>query len=94
MRLHPAAREFYCLSITTTPAVTGWDASFDGGTTWQAGEVVDDTVRWLVAGPKFDATGATAATYATLTADVVPLLRATDNPERIVRSAPRIYVTN
>jgi hypothetical protein len=73
--------------------VASWDASFDNGATWDAGTAatVDGTEvhRWLVAGE--DATVGTAV--AVLTTTVRPLIRATDSPEIIVRTAPRIYLT-
>ena len=87
MYLKKLAREFYNLSIATVPAVTGWEASFDGGATWVAGETIGDTVRWLVAGAAADPGTATV-----LTTSVQPLLRVTDNPEIVVRDAPTIYI--
>ena len=89
MILSPLAREFYRVAITTDGDVTDWEASFDGGTTWHDGEVDPDEetfTRWLLAGP--DAPLGTAV--AVITADVVPIVRATDNPEIVVRKAPRI----
>lgn len=87
MYLKKLAREFYNLSIATVPAVSGWEASFDGGATWKPGEVVGGKVRWLVAGADADPGTATV-----LTTSVKPLLRVTDNPEIIVRDAPTIYI--
>lgn len=92
MRLDRNAREFYTLTIATTPAVTSWDASFDNGATWTTGTPVPgqaDTFRWLIAGP--------AATIGSAVAvitgwSIVPKVRATANPELVVRSAPRITV--
>lgn len=88
MYLKAAAREFYSLAIVTEPAVAAWEASFDGGTTFVAGEVDGANTRWLLAGPDADPGTATV-----LTVTVYPLLRAVDNPEIVVRDAPRVYVT-
>jgi hypothetical protein len=70
--------------------VTAWEASFDNGTTWAASTTVgtDGFSRWLVAGPNADPTGATVLPLGR----TVPLVRATQNPEVIVRDAPRIEV--
>jgi hypothetical protein len=93
MNLRRNAREFYTLEITTEPEVTSWDASFDNGSTWDAGTPATldgaDVHRWLVAGDDADAGTAVAV----LTTSVRPLIRATDTPEVIVRAAPRIYLT-
>ena len=88
MKLHPLGREFYSLTVTTEPAVAAWEASFDGGETWVAGESAGAAFRWLVAGP--DATPGDATVLA---GSVAPIVRATDDPEVIVRRAPTIYVT-
>lgn len=94
MNLDPDAREFYTLTITTEPAVTSWDASFDGGANWTTGETVAgvaDTFRWLVAGPDAPVGAAVAVITGRL---VVPKVRATSAPEIVVRSAPRITVNH
>ena len=85
MKLTRASREWYALEIATTPAVTSWDASFDGGTTWLASTTVgaDGYFRWLVAGPDADPTGAVVLAAGR----TMPLLRATENPEVIIRNA-------
>ena len=93
MILFKSAREFYALQITTTPAVTGgWSASFDSGTTWVAGAAATvngvAVTRWLIAGPTAAVDGTTPA--ATLAGNVTPLIRATEAPEVVVRSAPQI----
>lgn len=92
MKLNPTAKEWYALEITTTPAVAGWSASFDGGTTYLASTTVgtDGYFRWLVAGPDADPSGATVLPLGR----THPLIRATDNPEVIVRrtSIPPIDV--
>lgn len=87
MNLNKLAREFYAPTIITEPPVAAWSASFDDGATWVEGELVSDQHRWLVAGPAADPGTATV-----VPATVTPLLRAVDNPEIIVRDAPRIYV--
>lgn len=94
LQLSTIGREWWKVQITTDPAVTGWDASFDEGETWVTGEAVEDvedTWRWLVNGKDFDPTGYPAASSATIPyGGFRPLLRATDNPEVIVSRAPRI----
>lgn len=91
MQLEPAGREFYNLEITASPAVSGgWEASFDGGTTWVAGTAGTvngtDVYQWLLAGASADV----GTAVATISASVVPLIRATESPELVVRSAPTI----
>lgn len=92
MRLSPAAREFYVLEITTTPGVASWDASFDGGTTWATFTVVgtDGYFRWLVAGPS--STSNPGGTIVLPLGRTVPRIRATDNPEVVIRRGPPIDV--
>ncbi len=89
MRLEPAGREFYKLDITTEPAVTAWEASFDGGTTWQPSTDVGGLSAWLIAGPGAEV--GTAVHVAPL-GRTVPTLRAVDNPEIIIRDGPPIDV--
>jgi len=96
MILEKTGREYYNLAITTLPAVTDWEASFDGGTTWldgTAGIAGDGTavVQWLLAGPDADQ-GAAVAVLAT--GVTRPLIRGTESPELIVRDAPKIVVDN
>jgi hypothetical protein len=98
MQLSRFGREYYELQIATTsntgspiPA-DGWEASFDRGVTWIAATVVThdaaDWSAWLVAGVDAEEGSAVAV----LSASVSPLVRAVDNPEIVVRSAPRISV--
>lgn len=86
MKLDRAAREWYTLEITTTPAVASWECSFNGGTSYVASTTVgsDGFFRWLVAGP--DATPGTATVLPL--GRTHPVIRATDNPEIIVRRKP------
>lgn len=88
MILHRQGREYYALTITTSPTTqpTDWSASFDGGTTWSVATAVNGASAWLVAGATADATGAVAV----LSRSVNPLVRLTANPEIVVRDAPRI----
>ena len=92
MELHRNAREYYALSIVSTPpVVNGWEASFDEGVTWVSGiqDDVDETLwRWLVAGP--DATPGDAVV---LEGTVAPMIRVLDTPEVIVEDAPKVYVS-
>lgn len=88
MRLHHDAREYYRLEIITDPVVAAWEASFDDGDSWHASTSIDGLPAWLVAGP--DAEQGTAV--AVITSRALPLIRATDNPEIIVRRAPSVIV--
>lgn len=89
MQLHHLAREYYTLVIDTTPEISTWEASFDNGLTWVAGEHVGlRTMRWLLAGADADPTNATV-----LTGKARPMIRVVDNPEVVVRNAPTIYYT-
>ena len=90
MKLPSAGVEYYALEITTTPAVAGWEASFDDGTSWKPSTTVgtDGFYRWLVAGPRATAGSATVLPLGRTT----PLVRATGSPEVILRSAPEIDV--
>lgn len=80
-------RENYRVIITTTPQLTNWEASFDGGDTWIAGTPdtrtppTANTWQWLLAGERADPTGAVAV----ITASFTPHVRAVDNPEVIAR---------
>ncbi len=93
MILDPAGREYYTLEITTTPTVSSWDASFDNGATWSTFVVVgtDGYFRWLVAGPA--ATSNPGGTIVLPLGPTVPKIRATSNPEVIIRdNVPTISV--
>lgn len=89
MNLSREGRGWYKQEIDTTPAVSAWEASFDGEN-WVAGEFVDGVWRWLVNGPDFDADAHPDADSSTVPQDgFKPRLRFTDNPEvDIVRGAP------
>lgn len=92
MNLHRQERNDYRVEIVTSPQLTGWEASFDGGTTWVAGTVDVDlanTWRWLIAGP--DVAQGTAVAVITETA-TFPLVRATQNPRIVVDDAPMIQL--
>lgn len=92
MNLSRYGRLFYKVSVVTDPAVDGWEASFDGGTTWTPGTPIpamDGGWQWLVQGPDVDPASASALT---LTGSVAPLLRVVDTPEVVVEDAPRIWL--
>ena len=90
MILHRHAREFYTLTITTDPPITGgWEASFDAGQTWVPGEPAGASWRWLLAGTQ----APTDQPCTIVTRSVSPLVRAIDHPEIVVRAAPTVYVT-
>lgn len=89
MNLNRRAREFYALEITTVPPVAGpWEASFDRGATWEVATDVDGVPSWLVAGPD----AAPGEAVHVVTTAVTPLVRAVENPEVVVRNAPRIQL--
>lgn len=93
MILNKRAREFYSLVISTDVPTEGWEASFDGGLTWLAGEINGDEVRWLVRGPLFDPVTAPAATATLIPSNVTtPLLRLVDNPEVVLERGPNIIL--
>lgn len=93
MNLPRQARKWYSLAISTTPEITSWDASFDGGETWVAGEsaTVDevDVTRWLVAGD-LAPTDDEQEVAATLTRTVHPRVRGISAPEIEIEDAPKI----
>ena len=98
MKLKRSGRELYRLQITTVPTVASWEASFDGEATWDAGTSTTYDIpggaqdvpvfEWLVVGPA----GTVGAALAVITADTIPAIRATTNPEIIVRDAPTILL--
>lgn len=91
MILSQHAREFYTLAIVTDPPVTAWEASFDGGRTWHAGQAVGGDTRWLLRGPAVpDDPGRPAVP---VTRSVQPLVRGIDEPEVLIRVAPYIILT-
>lgn len=89
MKLYRQARRFYTLGIVTDPPVTAWEASFDEGASWVAGEAAGERFRWLVAGP--DAANNPEGTTV-LGVSTTPLLRDIDNPEMEVLGGTRIYL--
>lgn len=89
MILNRRAREFYVLAIGTEPAVTVWEASFDGGATWAPGTPDGDGWQWLVAGPL----APTDEPCTVIDRTVTPLIRAVDTPEILIRATPTIYLT-
>lgn len=91
MYLHPSARKFYDVAITTDTPVDMWRASFDGGSTWVDGEAVAGGFRWLVRGPAFTPTDAIPSALVATTME--PLLSYSTNPERDVERGPLIIVT-
>ena len=96
VRLNRAERDWLVLDITTTPTLTGtWQASFDRGETWIDGHPSAGGWAWLLAGPDFDADSVTMDdddTDATITADVLPLLRIADDPVLDVEQGPRVQL--
>jgi hypothetical protein len=90
MKLTRIGREYLTVAISTEPEVTGWEASFDGGTTWTAGEQVGGDWRWLVAGPDVVQDPVVGQVVVSETTTVV--LRAIDNPEVLIRKGPRVSI--
>lgn len=95
-RLHRHGREHYDQKIQTDPPILAWEASFDGGATWHAGQALapadPDWYRWLIAGDRAEAGAASAQLAPTGDRDLVPIARATANPEIIVRNLEGIRV--
>lgn len=92
MKLSSYGREYYELTITTSPATipTDWEASFDGGATWITALNVSGNSAWLVRGTNAPA----GAAVAIITASLNPKVRLTLSPEIIVRDeTPRIGLT-
>jgi hypothetical protein len=94
MKLPRAGREYYRLQIITVPQINAWDASFDNGSTWVTGtyDNVAAQMTWLVRGPLYVPPGGDVAVSSLISADCKPLVRATSNPEVIIRSAPEIVL--
>ena len=106
MDLLPYERDYYVVSYTTDPPLTGTvQASFDDGETWVDGTATTVDVdgedvaawSWLVAGPDYDATTVDPAqdpddTVATIESTVVPLLRLADDPVLDGKQGPRISI--
>jgi hypothetical protein len=93
MHLHVKERNYLTLQITTAPALTAWEMSLDGGTTWNTGTPIVDTTdkwRWLLSGPEFTPElGDTTPSITVPRSGIVPLLRAIDTPEVIIEKAPQ-----
>jgi hypothetical protein len=85
VRLSRYGIERYQPGPTTTPTVPAadWEASFDGGITWHAAEVISSAPTWLVAGP-LAATPGDAYVLPDLP-HIVPAIRFANAPELIVR---------
>lgn len=93
MKIDSAACEYYKLAIDTTPATapTDWEASIDDGTTYVAATEVDDKSAWLVAGPDYE--GGSTPDFVTANSSESVKVRLIDNPETVIRPAPRITTT-
>ena len=90
--LSKLGREYYRVTVTTVPAITDWEISFDHGTTWVDlfYDINDDKQEILVAGPDFVPPQGDVAEYETISTSVVPYIRAIDSPEVLIRNAPKI----
>ena len=90
MQLPPAGREYARWTLTGADGATALEATIDGGTTWHPLTVDGDTVTLLVAGP---AAEDNPAETVVLTAGRNHVqVRATDNPEVIIRTGGVIDV--
>lgn len=88
MKISPLGCEYYSLAITSEPAIpaASWELSLDGAN-WVAATVVDGYPSWLIAGKDYPQQ--TGFDFRVSTA-VTPLVRATSNPETVVRKGPKI----
>lgn len=101
-RLHSQEQVFYTLPdlAASTPAgaasvlVTGWQASFDGGTTWTTSVAHPDlptAPAWLIRGPGHPGTGdSTPSTGILVSRSVRPLVRLLDTPETDIEPTDEI----
>jgi hypothetical protein len=85
-------REWYTVEISTDPQIDVWEVSFDHGTTWVSLTLDTQTgfQKILVAGPDFEIPPGDVAPYETISESVVPYVRATDQPEVLIRTTPKI----
>lgn len=90
MELSRGGREFYDPGPTTTPALTVWEASFDGQASWKPAQLLDGRPKWLVAGPLAPTAPEGVDVAAVIATTTLPVLRAADDPELIVRDGPWI----
>lgn len=90
MQLSPAGREYARWTLTGADGATALEASVDGGTTWHPLTVDGATVTLLVAGP--DATDNPVGTVVLSAGRNHVAVRATDNPEVIIRTGGVIDV--
>jgi len=85
-------REYYKVEIVTVPQLANWEISFDRGDTWtpMSYDTGTNVVSVLVSGPDFVPPGGDIIVSSSITASVMPYIRAVDNPEVIVRTLPKI----
>lgn len=85
-------REYYRVEINTNPAITDWEISFDQGENWTDMEYDSQTgyMQILVAGPDFVLPSGDVAPYVSLASSVMPYIKASDQPEILIRKTPRI----
>lgn len=90
MKINPQGCEYYRLDITSDPDIPAgdWELSLDGDA-WVSSTLVDGLPAWLIAGEEFSESGVNPDFV--VGSAVQPLLRAKDNPETIIRRAPKIY---
>jgi hypothetical protein len=90
LRLSAEGREYASWTVTGADADTTLAVTFDDGAAWHDLEVTGTTARVLVAGP--DATGNPTGTVVLAAGRNVAKIRATDNPEVVVRGGGVIDV--
>lgn len=90
MRINSDGREYATWTVSGADADTTLSVSFDGGTVWNDLPLTGSTAKILVAGP--DATANPAGTVVLTTGRNVATIRATDNPEVVIRGGGVIDV--
>jgi hypothetical protein len=90
VRLSTTGREYASWTITGADTDTALSVSFDKGATWHNLTVTGSTAKILVAGPT--ATDNPPGTVVLTTGRNTATIRATDNPEVVVRGGGTVDV--
>lgn len=91
MKMPVTGRRYYRLTITTTPTITSWSASFDGGTTWVAGNAEGNNVfSWLLDTPSTIGGHNAGAVLVNVTKGgyTEPILRSDQGSEELIYPVP------
>ena len=102
MRIHAQERLWWSPALTVTDSAgqpvtipaTGYEASFDDGTTWHPSRNNSGRPGWLIAGANFPGSGDSAESTAAdwvITGTVRALIRLRDTPETIINA--ELYLT-